>query len=96
MRPARRVAARLRPQKKRVISFRGAFHGRTMLALHNTWNPAKRERFELDGYRACWIDWPAWGHDQPQPTGWELAGWDQTQGASSRRAPEGADDLLRS
>lgn len=93
---ALRVAARLRPQKKRVISFQGAFHGRTMLALHNTWNPAKRERFELDGYRACWITWPAWDHDQAQPTQWEMAGWDEALGSASRQAPVDADALLTS
>lgn len=91
---ALRVASRLRPGKKRVISFQGAFHGRTMLALHNTWNPAKRERFELDGYGACWIDWPAWGHDQPQPTQWEMAGWDEALGSAARPTPTGADALL--
>ena len=30
------------PHAKKVLAFKGSFHGRTLLALQSTWNPVKR------------------------------------------------------
>lgn len=49
-----------RPQAHRVLAFEGSFHGRTLLALHATWNPAKRGPFEFKGYEACFAPFPLW------------------------------------
>lgn len=42
----------------RVMAFQGGFHGRTLLALHATWNPAKRGPFELAGYEVGFAPFP--------------------------------------
>lgn len=44
----------------KVLAFEGSFHGRTLLALHATWNPAKRERFEFIGNEATFAPFPVW------------------------------------
>ena len=41
---ALRAAAEMRPGCRAIVAFEGGFHGRTLLALHTTWNPKKRER----------------------------------------------------
>ncbi|MCC6622192.1 MAG: aldehyde dehydrogenase family protein [Deltaproteobacteria bacterium] len=90
------VCAARRPGKKAVVAFRGASHGRTMLALHATWKPEKRLRFELAGHEARWLDLPVWndvGVDAtgalpvgpPEPAGW-LDRWRTTPAA---RPPSG-------
>ena len=81
-----------RPGRKGVIAFRGAFHGRTMLAIHSTWNPAKRIRFELQGFQARWVDLPVQDNPAavaPEPDGW-LAHW------GALPASRGADAFLTS
>lgn len=40
----------------RVLAFRHGFHGRTFVSLMATWNPVKREPFELPGYEACFAE----------------------------------------
>ena len=42
----------------KCVCFKGSFHGRTMLALFSSWNPAKRLPFELDGYQTLWAEFP--------------------------------------
>lgn len=63
-----------RPTAKRVLAFEGSFHGRTLLALHATWNPAKRGPFELAGCEARFAPFPVWQipqhDDPPEPEGW--------------------------
>lgn len=89
---ALREAARLRPGKQAIVAFEGSFHGRTMLALHTTWNPAKRERFELEGCQARWSPWPEWTtpHElDPRVTAAELAELWKRGGPR----PKGADEL---
>ncbi len=46
-------AQQLRPGKKRIIAFEGSFHGRSLLALHTSYNPAKRLPFEISDE---WVD----------------------------------------
>ncbi|MFT7581234.1 MAG: succinylglutamate-semialdehyde dehydrogenase, partial [Myxococcota bacterium] len=67
------VCATQRPGKRAIIAFRDGFHGRTYQALHATWNPAKRERFELEGFRARWVDFPF--YSTPSITAAEPDGW---------------------
>lgn len=71
------VCATRRPGRRAVVAFEGAFHGRTMLALHTTWNPAKRQRFELAGHEARWVTLPLQSAPHlpaPEPEGW-LDAW---------------------
>lgn len=35
------------PKRRKVVAFDGSFHGRTLLALHATHNPAKREPYDF-------------------------------------------------
>lgn len=67
------TCAARRPGRRAVVAFRGAFHGRTMLAIHSTWNPEKRLRFELDGFQTRWLDLPV-DHtpntEKGEPEGW--------------------------
>ncbi|MFO0749908.1 MAG: aldehyde dehydrogenase family protein [Myxococcota bacterium] len=79
------VCATRRPGKRAVVAFRGAFHGRTMLAIHSTWNPEKRIKFELEGYQARWLDLPVCDHPAapaPEPADW-LAQWKKPAGQRS-------------
>src|SRR5690606_14952992 len=46
------------PAANRVLAFEGSFHGRTLLSLHATFSPAKREPYELDGYGARFAPLP--------------------------------------
>lgn len=48
------------PDADRVLVFEGGFHGRTMLALHSTWNPVKRQPFEIAGYASVFAPFPLW------------------------------------
>lgn len=94
---ALRIAAHQNPGRKTVIAFEGAFHGRTMWALHATWNPAKRLRFEFDDFKARWVHWPRW--DGTADASWdpatETAPWCEPAGAAQRTLPEHADALAR-
>jgi RHH-type proline utilization regulon transcriptional repressor/proline dehydrogenase/delta 1-pyrroline-5-carboxylate dehydrogenase len=89
------IASLQRPGKKTIMSFEGAFHGRTMWALHSTWNPSKRLRFEMDDFKACWIPWPKWdGSEQRESVQSDVpAEYFQPLGAASRQCPEGAEAL---
>ena len=48
----------------KVLAFEGSFHGRTLVALHATHNPAKRVPYQLAGYEATFAPFPVW----PNPT----------------------------
>jgi RHH-type transcriptional regulator, proline utilization regulon repressor / proline dehydrogenase / delta 1-pyrroline-5-carboxylate dehydrogenase len=67
-----------RPHARRLLAFEGSFHGRTLLALHASFNPAKRAPFELPGYEVTFAPFPVWGApcadaDLPLPDGWAQA-----------------------
>ena len=49
------------PGADQVIAFEGSFHGRTLQALHATWNPVKRAPYELDGFRVIFVPFPGRG-----------------------------------
>jgi RHH-type transcriptional regulator, proline utilization regulon repressor / proline dehydrogenase / delta 1-pyrroline-5-carboxylate dehydrogenase len=92
---ALRIASLQRPGKKTIMSFEGAFHGRTMWALHSTWNPSKRLRFEMDDFKACWIPWPKWDGSEQIETGQSdvPAAYFQRLGSAARECPADADAL---
>jgi acyl-CoA reductase-like NAD-dependent aldehyde dehydrogenase/4-aminobutyrate aminotransferase-like enzyme len=57
-----------RAEARKILAFDGSFHGRTLLALHATYNPSKRTPFEVAGYEATFAPFPAWGTpNQEQP-----------------------------
>lgn len=49
-----------RPGAGRVLAFEGSFHGRTLWALHNTYNPVKRTPFEIAGHETTFAPYPVW------------------------------------
>jgi acetylornithine/succinyldiaminopimelate/putrescine aminotransferase len=71
---------RKKKSANRVLAFEGSFHGRMMVTLSATWNPAKREPFEWEDFKAVYSPFP----DSPDgqsfktfPEGWRLL-WDQS------------------
>jgi len=59
-------------RRRRVLAFEGSFHGRTLLALGASHNPAKRAPFEIAGYEVDFAPFPVWWEPQagepPTPT----------------------------
>ena len=52
----------------RLLAFEGSFHGRSLLALHLTWNKSKRAPFEIEGYEALFAPFPTWSRpSQKEP-----------------------------
>lgn len=47
-------------KQRRVLAFEGSFHGRTLLALHASHNPAKRAPFEIAGHEVTFAPFPVW------------------------------------
>jgi succinylglutamic semialdehyde dehydrogenase len=43
---------------KRILTFEGAFHGRTLLALYSTWNKSKRAVYQINGYESVFVKRP--------------------------------------
>lgn len=43
---------------RKVLAFEGSFHGRMLLALASTWNPAKRQHYEWPDYTSCFVNFP--------------------------------------
>ncbi len=65
-----------RADAKKVLAFEGSFHGRTLLALHATFNPAKRGPFEIAGYECEFAPFPVWdtpSREEPRPPSGFLA-----------------------
>lgn len=92
------IAAQHRPGRRAVISFEGAFHGRTFLALHSTWNPKKRLRFEFDGFQARWVPFPGGANTALQRPGKRPAldpQWRERRGAHGRQPAAAMDALER-
>lgn len=61
------------PGGKRVVAFEGSFHGRTTIAMHSTYNPAKRKGFELSGFETRFAPFPEWktpGIEPEIPKSW--------------------------
>ena len=49
---------RKNPKAKKVLAFEGSFHGRLLLALASTWNPAKREQYEWPDFTSSFVSYP--------------------------------------
>ncbi len=62
-------------EARQVIAFRGSFHGRMMVSLASTWNPAKREPFAWPGVETSFVDYPELPGDDVRgteiPQGWQ-------------------------
>ena len=46
------------PGGKRVLAFESSFHGRTLLSLFCTYNPVKREPYQIQGHEAVFLERP--------------------------------------
>ncbi|NOY94440.1 MAG: aminotransferase class III-fold pyridoxal phosphate-dependent enzyme [Deltaproteobacteria bacterium] len=56
-------------KQTKLLAFEGSFHGRTLLALHASYNPAKRTPYELPGHEVSFAPFPTWqtpSEDEPQ------------------------------
>lgn len=62
-------------KRRRVIAFEGSFHGRMMISLASTWNPAKREPFTWPGYESIFAPYPVMQgddiHSPAEPESWQ-------------------------
>jgi len=65
------------PSATKVLAFEGSFHGRTLFALHATYNPVKREPFQISGHEATFAPFPVWatpnGEEPLAPAGFYAA-----------------------
>ncbi len=62
------------PDRRKIYVFEGSFHGRTMLALHTTHSPAKREPFEFFSENIKFHPFPECkdpSFDPPDPDQWK-------------------------
>lgn len=55
------------PGGKKIIAFEGAFHGRTLMSLHATYNKEKRGPFIFPGYEAVFLPFPEQKDPYRQP-----------------------------
>ena len=80
------LARRYGPGGRRVIAFEGSFHGRTMLSIFATWSPAKRAAYEIAGFEATFVPFPAQTGDPyadpPEPACWRRE-WSSPAGGRS-------------
>ncbi len=88
-----------RRDASKVLAFEGCFHGRTLLALHATHNPSKRQPFEIRGYEATFAPFPVWAapsSEQPAaPSGfYAAAGIGDIDSLTSRFGDADEDSLL--
>ena len=56
------------PERKRVVAFEGSFHGRTLLALHASYNPKKRAPYEIPGAEVSYVPYPVWLDPTEEPS----------------------------
>ncbi|WP_428263693.1 aldehyde dehydrogenase family protein [Haliangium sp.] len=86
------------PDARTVLAFEGGFHGRTLLSLHATYNPAKRTPFQIDGYEAVFAPFPVWDnphHEQPAaPAGFYAAAAAADMAELERRFGQEDEDAL--
>ncbi len=85
----------------KVLAFEGSFHGRTLVALHATHNPAKRAPYEFSGYESAFAPFPVLGHPEGQepaaPAGfYAMVGAGELDEMSSQYGDAEDDPLLAS
>lgn len=75
----------------RILAFEGSFHGRTFASLLATYNPVKRAPFEIEGYEASFLPFPAWTdpRDEPEVAEAWLRMW-----AEGKTPDDGGDPLM--
>lgn len=56
------------PERRRVVAFEGSFHGRTLLALHASYNPSKRAPYEIPGAEVAYVPFPVWFDPSREPS----------------------------
>jgi len=57
-----------RSSAERILAFEGSFHGRTLWPLGATYNPSKREPYQVAGYQATFAPFPVWPTpNEPEP-----------------------------
>ena len=84
------------PGGRRVVAFEGAFHGRTLLSLFSTWNPAKRARYQLPGFETTFLPFPNADAAASRPAfgiEWTRA-WAERCGSRDGLAGDGSDTIL--
>jgi succinylglutamic semialdehyde dehydrogenase len=79
------------PGGRRVIAFEGSFHGRTIAALHATWNKEKRAPFEFEGYESTFVPFPKWLDPREEP--FVSDGWIDAWTRGDPPTPESDDPL---
>ncbi len=65
---------RLNKNAKKILAFKGSFHGRMLLSLYSTWNPSKREPFQWEGHETKFLEYPELNDDRinrEYPTNWK-------------------------
>jgi RHH-type transcriptional regulator, proline utilization regulon repressor / proline dehydrogenase / delta 1-pyrroline-5-carboxylate dehydrogenase len=89
--------------RTRVLAFEGSFHGRTLLALHASHNPAKRAPFEIAGHEVTFASFPVWNsahlREPREPPGYlAMIGAGDVDGVLARwgSSVDAADTLLQS
>lgn len=78
----------------RIVAFEGSFHGRTLLSLYSTWNPVKRQPYQLPGFETQFVPFPLCPDpyaDPVIPPGWR-EGWSERAGDRDALAAAAADD----
>jgi 4-aminobutyrate aminotransferase-like enzyme len=87
-----------RPDADRLLAFEGGFHGRTLLALNASWNPAKRTRFAVAGFEVRFAPFPVWPDPMAEeplaPSGYYAAAGTGEIDALASRFGDPADDPL--
>ncbi len=83
----------------KVLAFEGSFHGRTLLPLSLTFNPAKRGPYEIAGYEGNFASFPTWSTpDQAEPAApsgyYAAAGTGDIEDLKKRFGDEHEDRLL--
>lgn len=90
--------AHAKPEQKRLLAFEGSFHGRTLLALYASYNPAKRVPFQIAGYEVAFTSAPVRERFEPtepvEPEGW-LEVWGAADVEAARARWIDGDTLLR-
>lgn len=56
--------SRFHKSAKKIMAFEGSFHGRFLSTLFSTWNPAKREPYQIPGHETTFIPYPETKSDQ--------------------------------
>ncbi|TDJ08470.1 MAG: aminotransferase class III-fold pyridoxal phosphate-dependent enzyme [Deltaproteobacteria bacterium] len=65
---------RVNKNAKKVLAFKGSFHGRMQITLSSTWNPSKREPFEWPDFLTLYSPFPSMVNNEicrPHLKGWE-------------------------